>query len=113
MKPIEFVEILRQTVIDDNLSNYRELLEDKANSATNQNWKEMMNLYQSFSPSQKNIFFDFLRLLKVNTVSHIFGILDGSSYFSDSRDDFKLTSGMDSSLLNGDLQDIFLEMEET
>jgi len=49
----------------------------------------------------------------VDTVSNLFGIIDGTSLLETYREEFSLTYGKDTTRLNGDLQDLFLEAEET
>jgi hypothetical protein len=44
----------------------------------------------------------------IDTISNIFGILDGSSILEKYREDFVLTYGESRSPLNGELQDYFL-----
>lgn len=51
-------------------------------------------------------------MIQVNTVSHLLGILDGSTYLNENRESFVLTTEQDDELINGSLQDIFLELEE-
>jgi hypothetical protein len=42
----------------------------------------------------------------------VLGILDGSIYLNEKRESFLLTTVLKREPNNGDLQDIFLEMEE-
>ncbi len=37
-------------------------------------------MYSSFTKDQKKIFFDLLKIVIIDFISQIFGIIDGSSY---------------------------------
>ena len=58
------------------------------------------------------VLFEIMRQVTVDTVSNLFGILDGASALEGPREDFVLTSQPDNRKLNGNLQDLFLEAEE-
>jgi hypothetical protein len=74
--------------------------------------KEILSLFKNLTKEQKASFLNFSRLIQVNTVSHIFGILDGSTYLDESRQSFILKTETGEDIINGDLQDLFLEIEE-
>ncbi|PWG79540.1 hypothetical protein [Pararcticibacter amylolyticus] len=75
-------------------------------------WKEILPLYRSMNREQDVAFLQFLRVIQVNTVSHILGILDGVTYLNEDRETFALIAEHAGRKINGDLQDIFLGMEE-
>ncbi len=52
-----------------------------------------------------------MRQVIVDTLSNVFGVLDGSTPLENYRDYFHLAYGDDPQDLNGDLQDIFLSDE--
>jgi hypothetical protein len=54
----------------------------------------------------------FGRQVMIDTVSNLFGILDGTSILEHHREEFLLTYGKASDKLSGDLQDYFLAMYE-
>lgn len=56
--------------------------------------------------------FDIIRHVAADTVSNLFGILDGACPLEGAREDLLLTSQSDNRPLNGGLQDLFLEAEE-
>ena len=53
-----------------------------------------------------------MRQVTVDTVANLFAILDGVSSLEGPPEDFVLASKSDNKILNGDLQDLFLEAEE-
>jgi hypothetical protein len=111
MEPIKFVTDIRSRVVQNDNIRYENLLESEKEINDSQ-WKEIVSIYRRLSKDEKNKFIDFLRLIQVNTVSHVFGILDGSTYLNEERETFQLISNSDQAVINGDLQDLFLEMEE-
>jgi hypothetical protein len=111
MKAVEFIEDLRKIVIEDSVLSSKTLL-DSSVEAKDPYWKDILLIYNSITEEQKMSFINFLRLIKVNTLSHVLGILDGSSYLNEKREGFKLITEPDQEIINGHLQDIFLEMEE-
>jgi hypothetical protein len=111
MKAIEFVTAIRERVIENDYSIYQDLLEDTIKS-DDPVWKEILPLYNNINNEQRKSFLNFIRLIQTNTVSHILGILDGSTYLDEKRQSFILKTEQEEDIINGDLQDIFLEMEE-
>jgi hypothetical protein len=110
MEPKEFVRAIKQRVIENDNNTYRDLLIN-AEGAKDPIWNGMLSIYKKLSPQEKEKFIQFMRLIQVNTVSHIFGIIDGSTYLSEENDGMVLSTE-DGETISGDLQDLFLEMEE-
>jgi hypothetical protein len=111
MEAIEFVTALRERIIERDHQAYQNLL-DNTTEATDPLWKKILPLYKSMTNEQKVAFLQFLRLIQVNTLSHILGILDGSTALNENNEIFVLQTEQDEEIINGDLQDIFWEMEE-
>jgi len=111
MKPEELVKILNRDVIKGNLELYQSLLET-TNEATHPVWKGILPIYINFSREEKEIFLKFLKIVEVNTLSHVLGILDGTTYADGIEQDFILTVENDNRKINEDLQDLFLELIE-
>lgn len=111
MEAIKFVTVVRERVIEDDNQVYQELLENTL-EAKDPIWGNILPIYKSLTKEQRLAFLQFLRLIQVNTLSHVFGILDGSTDLSDSDESFVLKTEQSEDVINGDLQDIFLEMEE-
>lgn len=111
MKPEELVKILNRDVIKGNLELYQSLLET-TNEATDPVWKGILPIYINFSREEKEIFLKFLKIVEINTLSHVLGILDGTTYADGIEQDFILTVENDNRKINEDLQDLFLELIE-
>ncbi len=111
MKAKEFVTAIRERVIENDHSIYRNLLNATVDSKDSI-WKEILSLYSSLSTEQQESLLKFLRMIQVNTVSHLFGILDGSTFLDENRESFILKTELDERVINGDLLDLFLELEE-
>ncbi|WP_423735137.1 hypothetical protein [Chitinophaga caseinilytica] len=111
MNALEFVTAIKREVIDNGMQGYENTLGNET-AATDPLWIATRKLYSSLSSSDQSTLLQFVRLVQVDTLSHIFGILDGSSYLNEKRESFQLISEVDGETLNGDLQDILLEMEE-
>lgn len=54
-------------------------------------WKNAINLYSTFDNNQKEIFINILKQTIVDTISGVFGILDGSSTLLGGNYEFKDT----------------------
>lgn len=111
MEAIDFVKAIREIVVEDGLQSYRDLL-DNTETASDITWKNILPIYNKLTAEEKESFLMFIRLVEVDTTSSLFGILDGSSYLSDDAENFQLNVESTGEQINGDLQDLFLEMEE-
>lgn len=111
MEAIEFVKAVRERVVDNDYQVYQEMLENTT-EVKDPLWKEILPLYKSLGKEQQVTFLQFLRLIQVNTLSHILGILDGSSYLNKNNEGLILKTDQNEGVINGDLQDIFWGMEE-
>jgi hypothetical protein len=111
MEAKEFVTAIRKRVIESDHTVYQDLLKNTT-IAKDPIWKEILPIYKGMTKEQQKSFLLFFRMIQVNTVSHILGILDGSSYLNENQEDFVLTTKNSDNIINGFLQDIFLEMEE-
>lgn len=108
MKPEKLVEILNREVIEGNLVLYKELL-DTTTEAKDPVWKGILPIYINLSKEEKESFIKFLRIVEINTLSHVLGILDGSTYVEGSDDEFILTTEGSDEKINEDFQNLFLE----
>ncbi len=111
MNPEKLVEIFNRDVIEENLSLYENLLETTT-QATDPVWKGIIPMYIDFSKEEKEVFLKFLKIVEINTLSHVLGILDGSTFAEGINDEFLLTTENSSKKLNEDLQSLFLELTE-
>lgn len=111
MKPQELVKILNRDVIKGNLKLYESLLET-TNEATDPVWKGILPVYIDFSKEEKENFLKFLKIVEINTLSHVLGILDGTTHADGIDTDFILTTEQNNDKINENLQDLFLELIE-
>jgi hypothetical protein len=109
----EFVSCIRREILEENLALYRQYLEHPSLSASARDtyWPRMTELYQSLNEDQRRLFIDGIRQVMVDTLSNVFGILDGSTVLKEHREYFHLTYSSEPQELNGDLQDLFLSSE--
>lgn len=113
MTPQEFVSCIRREVLEQNLALYHQNLNRSLSPANAQevHWPRMAELYQSLNEEQRLQFIEGIRLVMVDTLSNVLGILDGSTLLEKHRDYFHLTYGEEPQKLNGELQDFFLSSE--
>ncbi|WP_284461224.1 hypothetical protein [Chryseobacterium sp.] len=111
MKSEELVKVLNRDVVEGNLELYKKLL-NTTTEAKDPIWKGILPIYINFSKDEKDVFLKFLRIVEINTLSHVLGILDGSTYSDGIEEDFILTTKDSDKKINEDLQDLFLELIE-
>ncbi|MBU6961416.1 hypothetical protein KRR23_27240 [Pseudomonas sp. CVAP len=109
MYPKDFVAGLKTTVIDENISIYKDIFfNTPIETATDEYWKRALSLFKSLPIEQQDAFFEIVRQAMVDTTSNILGIIDGVSTIDGAHDEFSLTYGEDHKTLTGDLQSLFL-----
>lgn len=107
----KFVEQLYKVVVRDGISEYKDLLDNTSlEKVTDEYWRNTLELYEKLSLEEKEKMLKFAELIMVDTISSVFGILDGSSTLSEETIDFDV-------MINGvstenELQDTFLEYVE-
>lgn len=113
MKPKDFAIQLRDAVVEQNAAIYKDIYASTTiNSASDLYWKRALTLHAALTPKQRAVLFEIIRQTMVDTVSNVFAVLDGVSPLEDSQEDFVLMSKTDPQKINGDLQELFLEIEE-
>lgn len=106
-----FVGLARSEIVDGNLGLYQRLFEETPLSETTDDYfREALGLFERLSGEERDVFFKILRQVSVDTVSSLFAVLDGVSSLQGQIDDFDLS--YQGKKINGDLQDLFLELEE-
>lgn len=109
----EFVGALNKSIVQRGMSSLRQafstLTVDKAKDPYSQN---CLALFSTFSPEQKEIFFEILQQVKIDTVATMLCAIDGATLLDglDSSEEFILSS--DGKQLNGDLHNSFLLLIE-
>ena len=113
MTPNRFIKAVMSTVVDDGIASYKTTFAHPG-VVTDPYWKRVLELYRSLPRGQRKVILDIMRQVQVDTLSEIFGIFDGTSSLSGRFETFELLhkAGRRRVRLNGDLQDLLLEMEE-
>jgi len=111
MEAIEFVRKLKERVIENDNKVYQNLLETTI-EAQDPIWQDVLPVYKNMTLAQRLTFLQFIRMIQVNTLSHVLGVLDGSTSLSENGVNFVLKTEEKDELINGDLQNVFLGMEE-
>ena len=107
----EFVKAIYDTVIKEGIDEYKDLYETvEVDSSMDANWKNAITLYQDSNPEEKETLLKMMEQTMIDTVSHMLGIIDGSSTLNDSELEPKLL--LDSQDTENELQDSFLELVE-
>ena len=107
----KFIQQLYKVVVSDGISEYRNLLDNTVlEKVTDEYWKNTLELYEKLSYEEKEKMIKFAEHIMIDTISSVFGILDGSSTLSEENFDFDV-------MINGvstenELQDTFLEYIE-
>jgi len=113
LNSINFVKELRRFVIDFDHIQYRKQLEEsEIGEIKDEYWLSVVKFYQNLDAESQKIFFSILRQIKVDNTSLILGILDGNMILENQEKDFFLAFEGSKKPLNGELQEVFLELEE-
>ena len=112
MTPEEFVACIRDEILEKYLQMlHQELADGVIHKTRSFHWPDAVDFYRSLDAQQRVRLMTVSRQIIVDTLSYVFGILDGSTLLEHHREYFRLTYGNDSDKLNGDLQDLFLSGE--
>lgn len=113
MTPRVFASGIMRGVVDDNVSIYRDLFsKTPASEASDPYWRRAFAFFSSLTEEQRSILFEMMRQVSVDTASNILGILDGVNSIDGGEADFTLLSATGQKL-NGDLQSLFLVVDES
>jgi hypothetical protein len=111
--PDEFVSQIRKSVIEENLSLYKDLFASTdVKEARDPHWVRVSGLYSSLNNDDRRVLLDLIRQVMVDTISNVFAILDGVSQLEGQQGEFRLSASSQAEELNGELQDRLLELEE-
>ncbi|MBO5097880.1 MAG: hypothetical protein J6B96_06170 [Agathobacter sp.] len=107
----KFVESIYQTVIQEGEKTYRDLYENtEVTERTVDHWKNALGLYRALDDKQKEIFIEIIQQTMIDTISSVFGVLDGSSTLHGG--DFEFDIKINGVSTEDELQDAFLEFVE-
>lgn len=107
----EFVKRLYKTLVTDGINEYENLLKNtNSKEAADPYWISTLELYEQLSSEQKEKMLKFAEQIIIDTISGVFGILDGSSALSGGNFEFDIKiNGVNT---ENELQDTFLEYVE-
>jgi hypothetical protein len=112
MTPKDIALGMMRGVVDENVVIYRELFEGTAvQAATDPYWQRALALFESLRDEQRNVFFEIVRQVSVDTTSNILGVLDGINPVQGIEAGI-VVSDTKGNRLNGDLQSLFLVEDE-
>lgn len=107
----EFVKKVYETVVNEGMQTYKDLfINTQITDNTVDYWKRTLTFYQSLEDTQKEVFFQIIKQTITDTVSGIFGIMDGSSTLIGGNCDISIK--IDGVSTDDELQDDFLVFVE-
>lgn len=106
-----FIKSVYKTVVEENKELYKDLFDNTTiDKATDQYWKQSLNLYNSLSKENKEVLINIIEQTMIDTISNVFGIIDESSTLNGCNIKTKLL--LDGKDTDGELQETFLEYVE-
>jgi hypothetical protein len=111
MNARDFVERIREEVIEQNSMHYISMLGMPASKVRDPRMRSIVVAFERMDAEQKEAVRALVRQVLLDTVSNLFGILDGSSLLKGFRKQFVLMYETSPEKMNGDLQEILLSIE--
>ena len=109
----EFVSAVQKEILERNMNIYENLFKSiSAENVKDTRLRMILLAYNTMNEEQRNAFFLMSKQVLIDTISCLFGILDGTSLVDNFRDNFFLSYGPNPEKLNGDLQDYFLSNQD-
>ncbi len=102
----QFVKDVYATVVQDALSGYKDMYVEEVSLSDTDLYSHAIHMYQQMNPEQQKLMMHIIEVVMVDTVSHVFGLIDGSSGLIDS--DIEATLLLDDVDTEGELQDSFI-----
>ena len=107
----KFVEKIYKTIVEDGVGEYKNLLDNTAlKNTTDKYWINAIEQYEKLTSEEKEKMLKFAELNIIDTISSVFGILDGSSTLSGG--DFEFEVRINGISTEDELQDTFLGFVE-
>lgn len=101
-----FVKAMYETVVQEGLQTYKEMYEEERSSSDSDLYSQAIDMYQQMNPEQQKLMMHLIEVVMVDTVSHVFGALDGTSSLTNSE--IEATVWLDGTDTEMGLQDAFL-----
>jgi len=111
MNARKFVKRIREEVIEQNSKHYANMLNMPVSKVRDPRMRSIVAAFARMDSEQKEAVRLLLTQILLDTVSNLFGILDGSSLLEGFREQFVLTYGGSREKINGDLQEMLLGTE--
>ena len=109
----EFIKMLYLSITKENDIVYKDLFNNTdINKTTDPYWKEALKLYEELSKENRAVFFKVIKQVEIDAVSNVLGVFDGAVSLENGTVEVKVTFKDTDEVLNGDLQDLFLEYDE-
>lgn len=105
-KTEQFVKAVYATVVQDGLVGYKEMYEEAVGSSDTDLYSQAIRMYQQMDAEQQKLMMHLIEVVMVDTVSDVFGLIDGSSTLNDS--DIEATLLLDDVDTEGYLQDLYI-----
>jgi hypothetical protein len=113
MTPSTLASEIRRVVVERNAALYWGIFTStKPDQSSDAHWKRALVLYQSLDAIDQATFRAVIRQTIVDTVSSLLAVLDGASKLDGVPEELVLSTKSGDQILNGYLQDLFLEAEE-
>lgn len=111
INPVDLVLEIKKDIYLEHISSCEGTLNTPLSDNTDM-LSEGVRFYQSLNESQKNLLFYLIKNSISDTISNVFGWLDGVYYLENQTESLELKFEKSANKLNGSLQDIWLAIEE-
>ena len=72
MTPEDFVVQIRKSIVDENLSAYRNILTcTEVQNARDPHWQRALRLYANMKPDEREVLFDIIRQVMIDTIANM------------------------------------------
>lgn len=114
MNSKDFCESLIKTILEQSNSDYRSIIEGSQNDADikDQFWRDFILFYKSLDKEGKEMLFRVFNQVQIDTISHLLGIIDGTTNLIDVEEDVDFAIKCNNSDFDKDLQETFLSILE-
>ena len=111
MSPDCFVLALQNAVVRDNLTVYSELFRSTpVEKAVDPHWVRALTLFNGLDEANKDVLLEIICHTMIETTANVLGIVDGCCPVPGM--DAEVSLMLDGDYIGGDLQELFLELNE-
>ena len=109
----DFAKRIHQMMVDSYVASQKnQFAKNDISSCKDPYGRSVRALLATLSDGQKTVLYQLVRQTAVDTIASLFSVLDGVSFVEGFEGDWQLLFDGNGIPLNGDLLDLFLEMEE-